>query len=112
MNEKRKHPRLRLSLPLFCYGLTSRFSFYSAFENISIGGLNLVDIRFLYLNELLKLKIEFPGRTVCCDGKIVWLKNLPDLEDKKAGVKFTSLDSQSRDFIADFISERKPIRSS
>ncbi len=95
-------------MPLFCYGLTSRFSFYSAFENISIGGLNLVDIRFLSLNELLKLKIEFPGRTVRCEGKIVWLKNLPDSEDKKVGVEFTSLESKSRDFLADFISDMKP----
>lgn len=106
LNEKRKHPRLKLSLPLFCYGLTSRFSFYSEFENINIGGIGLVNIRFLSLDELLKLKLEFPGRTVRCKGKIIWLKNLPDSEDKKAGVKFTSLESKSRDFIADFISDQ------
>lgn len=107
MNEKRKHPRLKLSLPLFCNSLTSRFSFYSAFEDISIGGLSLVDIRFLSLNELLKLKIEFPGRTVRCEGKIVWLKNLPDSEDKKAGVEFTNMEPKNRDYIKDFISDMK-----
>lgn len=68
----------------------------------------LVNNRFLSLNEPMEITIVFPGRTVGCEGKIVWLKYLPYWEDKKAGVEFTSLDSQSRDYIADFISERKP----
>ncbi len=108
MNEKRKHSRLILKFPLFCSCTTSKVSFYSAFENISLGGMLLVNNRFISLNESIEITIVFPGRTVRCEGKLVWLKNLPDWEDKKAGVEFTSLDSQSRDFIADFISERKP----
>lgn len=112
MKEKRKHRRLRISFPLFCYCLTSRASFFSAFEDISLGGMCLAGNGFFTLNELLEFKIEFPGRTVSCKGKIVWNKDLPDSKDKKAGVEFTNLGSKNRDYIKDFISDMKPLRSS
>lgn len=111
MKDKRKHRRLRISFPLFCYCLASKTSFFSVFEDISIGGMCLVDNRFLSLHEHMEFKIEFSGRIVNCKGKIVWRKYLPDSKEKKAGVEFTYLGFKSRDFIADFISQMKPIRS-
>ncbi len=104
MNEKRKHTRLILSFPLFCSCTTSKVSFYSAFENISLGGMLIVNNRFISLNEPIEITIVFPGRTVRCEGKIVWSKYLPDSEEVKIGVEFTNLDYKNRDFIADFIS--------
>ncbi len=112
MKDKRKHTRLRISFPLFCYCLTSKASFFSAFEDISIGGMCLAGNSFFTLNELMEFKIEFPSRTVSCRGKIVWHKHPPDSKDKKAGVEFANLGSKNRDFIKDFISQMKPIRSS
>ena len=107
MKEKRKNQRLWIKFPLLCYCLKSRDVFYSTFENISIGGMCLDVDRLLSLNELIKFKIGFPEKTIRCEGKIVWQKYPPDSEDKKAGVEFTYLESQNRDYIADFISERE-----
>jgi hypothetical protein len=90
-----------------CYCLKSRDLFYSNFENISIGGMCLDVDRLLSPDELIKFKIGFPEKTVRGEGKIVWNKYLPDSEEVKAGVEFTNLGSQNRDFLADFISGSK-----
>ena len=105
MKENRKHNRRWIKFPILCYCLKSRDLFYSAFENISIGGMCLDVDRLLSLNEPIKFKIGFPELTIRCEGKIVWQKYPPDSEDKRVGVEFTNLGSQNRDFIADFISE-------
>lgn len=108
MKEKRKHTRLRIRFPLFCYCLTSKASFFSAFEDISIGGMCLIGNGYLTLNERMEFKIKFPGRTVSCKGTIVWNKELRDSKDMKAGVEFTNLGSKNQKYIDEFISERKP----
>ncbi len=61
----------------------------------------------LKLDERLEFKIEFPGRTISCEGKVVWLKYFSDSGDKKAGIEFADLESKNREFIADFILDRK-----
>ncbi len=106
VKEKRKNPRLSISLPLFCYCLKSRTYFFSSCENISLGGMYLTGDGFLKLNELMEFKIEFPDKTLSCKGKIAWLKSLSASKIKKAGVEFTYLESKNREYIADFILDR------
>lgn len=106
VNEKRKHQRLSIGLSLFCYRLTSRTYFFSSCENISLGGMCLSDNGFLKLDELMEFEIEFPSRTISCQGKIVWSKYLSGSEDKKTGVEFTNVKYKKQEFIADFILER------
>ncbi len=103
--EKRKRPRLNISLRLFCYCLTSRIYFFSSCENISPGGMGLSGNGSLKLNELMEFKIEFPGRIISCKGKIISIKYLSDSEDWKARVRFTNLESKDREFITNFILE-------
>ncbi len=103
--EKRKHPRLNISLPVFCYSLSSKNYFFSSCENISLGGMCLSGKDFLKLDELMEFKIEFPGRSISCKGKIVWFKYLSSSKDKKVGVEFTDLNSKNREFIANFMLE-------
>ncbi len=103
--EKRKHPRLNISLPVFCYSQSSKNYFFSSCENISLGGMCLSGKDFLKLDELMEFKIEFPGRSISCKGKIVWLKYLSSSKDKKVGVKFTDLNYKKRKFMAEFILE-------
>ncbi|MCJ7581834.1 MAG: PilZ domain-containing protein [Candidatus Aminicenantes bacterium] len=74
--EKRMHLRLSIRLPIFCYCLTSKNYFFSYCKNISPGGMSLSSDVFSKLDEFMEFKIEFPGRTISCKGKIVSLTTL------------------------------------
>lgn len=103
--EKRKLPSLNISLPVFCYSLSSKNYFFSTCENISLEGMCLSGKDFLKLDKLMEFKIEFPGKFISCKGKIAWFKYRSNSKDTKVGIEFTDLNSKNRKFIADFILE-------
>lgn len=103
--EKRKHLRMSVSFPVFCYSFLTKKHFFSSCENISLGGMCLTSDDFLKLDEHMEFKIEFPGRTITCQGTIVSFKSFKDSKNKKVGIKFIDLKSKTREYIANIILE-------
>ncbi len=103
MKEKRKYPRIKIRFPIYCHRVESCSSFYSVFEDISKGGLQLIAEELLAINESVKFKIKFLGEIISGQGKVVWCRSSSNSSKQIAGVKFTRMESRSRQYLSDFL---------
>ncbi len=103
MKEKRKHPRLSLLFPIYCYSLKSTTSFYSVFEDISKEGLRLITDNLLAINESIRFTITLVGKSIKGEGKIMWHKSFQNEKRFIVGVRFTKIEPKNHRFLSEFI---------
>jgi len=101
--ERRRSPRVSLHVPMrYQIGGRSEFD-NTASDNISIGGMSFVTENFIAPATSLILEINILSRILLAVGKVVWSNALPHSDRKKTGIKFTELDFEASNFLADYI---------
>lgn len=106
--DKREHPRIRISFPVRCEDLTSHRPFYTVFKDISVGGIKLISEQFLAVNKFLKVEINLINSIVRGRAKIVWCNNQPYSERYLVGIKFTEMDTHTKLALSSFLSNITP----
>jgi c-di-GMP-binding flagellar brake protein YcgR len=111
MVEKRKSKRVRKensitivvrpeeSSPL------SRKTCHALSKDISLHGLRIRCPEFFPVNERLKLQISFahPSQIVNAQGKVCWIKDIPNLDYYEAGLTFVDLSAENQKILKDRI---------
>ena len=108
MENKREHPRIKISFPVRCEDLTSHKSFYTVFKDISEGGVKIISEHFHAVNKFIKFEINLINSLVKGRGKIVWCNNQPYSERYVIGIKFTEMDLHTKTSLSKFLSNINP----
>jgi len=104
MEEKRVHPRIKISFPVRCEDLASHRPFYTVFKDISEGGIKLICEDFLAINKFLKFEINLINNLIRGRGKIVWCNSQPFSERYLVGIQFTEMDARAQNILSKFLS--------
>jgi c-di-GMP-binding flagellar brake protein YcgR len=100
---KRQFPRLRAQLAVrYQVRGTPEFSNTLA-DNISVGGVSVVNNAFIRPATALNLEINVLSRILSPVGKVVWATPLPHSNRYKLGIQFVDLDPVSQRYLADYI---------
>lgn len=102
--EKRCFDRVNLKVPLSTQVRGSADLNNTLTENISIGGVGIVNNQFLSPGAVLNLKINILSRVLSATGKVSWFTNLPHSNRFRTGIKFVELDSRDKAYLSDYIS--------
>ena len=103
MDEKRQYPRLSLKYPVFYHLPKSGDSCFSVLNDLSIGGLKLVTEDLLAVNDTVDFKIMIGDDVIDGKGKVVWNEYSPFVENRRAGVEFIEMKSQSKAVLSHFL---------
>jgi len=103
MEEKRRFPRVNLNTQLK-YRIRGKTNYAHALaNNISVGGLGLLNQEFIAPSTLLMLEINLRSRVLHPVGKVVSAFNLPHSERNRLGLEFLEMPSEEKDYLKDFI---------
>lgn len=72
-------------------------------DNISLGGLSLVNSRFLPPETVLMLEMNMFSRMFNFIAKVVWSRPLPHSDRYKLGVQFAEIDPVTKQQLSDFL---------
>jgi hypothetical protein len=101
--EKRRFPRLELSLPLR-YQIRGIPEFNNAVsDNFSVGGVSFINDKFIAPNTALMLEINILSRILNPVGRVVWSYNVSRSDKYKLGIEFLELDPADKNYISDYI---------
>jgi hypothetical protein len=101
--EKRRFPRLELSLPLR-YQIRGMPEFNNAVsDNFSVGGVSFINDKFIAPNTALMLEINILSRILNPVGRVVWSYNVSRSDKYKLGIEFLELDPADKNYISDYI---------
>jgi len=101
--EKRNFDRINLRAPLAAQVRGSAASNNTLTENISLGGVGIVNNEFLNPGAVLSLKINILSRVLSATGKVSWFTNLPHSNRFRTGIEFVELDSRDKAYLSDYI---------
>ncbi len=102
--EKRRFTRVKLKAPL-CYQVRGVNDFNNTVaENISEGGVGIINSRFINSETLLNLKIKVLSRVLSAIGRVAWVSSLPHSNMFRAGIEFIEIDTWDKSYLFDYIS--------
>ena len=88
-----------------------RLAINSVTKNISTGGMLLETCEKLMVETLLGLEIEIPNyrKAIAADGKVVWVKENPQVDQAgkrvfNTGIKFVNMKDRQKEFLNQYIS--------
>ncbi|MDI6606425.1 MAG: PilZ domain-containing protein [Candidatus Omnitrophota bacterium] len=102
--EKRQFVRINLKTP-FYYQVRGSCDFNNTItENISIGGVGIINNKFINPEALLNLEMKILSRVLNVKGKVSWLTSLAHSSTFRMGIEFIELDNLDKLYLSDYIS--------
>ena len=102
--EKRRFPRVKLDTPL-CYQVRSVNDFNNTVsQDISLGGMSMINNKFINRETLLNLKIKVLSRVLSAIGRVAWIMPLAHASNFRIGIEFIEIDAWDKAYLCDYIS--------
>lgn len=105
-NEKRKHPRINVSIPLQYKELrgNSYLSKGTLTKNISESGIKFISDSFISLAHRLIVEINLPSnpKPVKAISRVVWIKKLDAGNNYEVGNQFLAMTREDEAIISDY----------
>jgi c-di-GMP-binding flagellar brake protein YcgR len=101
--EKRYFPRIKLQRPLH-YQIRGVPEFNNAIgDDISLGGMSLINNKFIAPQTLVTLKINILSRILSPTAKIAWSSLVPKSDRYRLGIQFLEIDLQEKRYLSEYI---------
>jgi len=106
MSELRKHPRKSVRTEFVCRDESGQGELVFDSGDLSAGGAFLLSQVLFEQGERLKLELGLPGRTVCCEAYVAWVRRFPGPgEEAGMGVQFVWLADADRHALEEFVAK-------
>lgn len=102
--EKRRFPRLDLSLPLHYKLRGCSEAGSSLTKDISIGGIRFITDRYIKPSTDIMLEINILSRVINPIGRIRWAQSLPHSNRYNVGLEFIQLAPEDKNYLSGYIS--------
>lgn len=103
--ERRATPRLKLQEAPLRYQIRGYpESCCAKCDDISRGGLNFVNNRFIPRGTALMIEVNLLSRVLSFIGRVAWARSLPHSDRYRIGIEFQETSLQDRNFLSDYIS--------
>jgi len=101
--DKRRFFRVKLQSPVRFQIRGKPESNNAITDNVSTGGLCFNNDKFISPDTLLMLEFNVLSRFLNPIGRVAWVNSLPRSERFKLGVEFVEFDTNSRNFLNDYV---------
>lgn len=101
--EKRRFPRIGLKFPV-SYKVRGTSEFDQTVANdISCNGLSFIEDKFVAPETRLMFEIKILDKVLHPIGRIAWANQLPHSSRYSMGVEFLEMETDTRDYLSDFV---------
>ncbi|MFH0762571.1 MAG: PilZ domain-containing protein [Candidatus Omnitrophota bacterium] len=102
--EKRQINRINLKTP-FYYQVRGSCGFNNTVtENISLGGVGIINHTFISPKTPLNLEMKILSRALSLKGKVAWAVALAHSNTFRVGIEFIELNTRDKLYLSDYIS--------
>lgn len=105
--EKRRSPRLKLTVPVRYQVRGKPKSNNVLTENISLGGIGLIDEKFIPPATTVMLEINLPSKVLNPVGRVTWSAPFPHSDRYHSGIEFLELDPDQKRHLSDYLNMRR-----
>ncbi len=91
MEDRRSHPRYKISFPIECKRLSFSNYFYTVTKDLSLGGARIIINNFCSKDENLKASLNLIKQVFDFKARVAWCKREKFCDRYSAGLEFSKL---------------------
>jgi c-di-GMP-binding flagellar brake protein YcgR len=103
MVNKRREPRLGVSLPVRCKILPKEDYFYTVSRDLSNHGAKIISDNFLSNNDMVKMSLNLINKRVDLKASVRWCNKQPVAQRYNAGLHFIEMGTKEEQDLANFL---------
>ncbi|MBP7088176.1 MAG: PilZ domain-containing protein [Candidatus Omnitrophica bacterium] len=105
MVERRKYPRVDISLPVECQNLPAHNYFYTVSKDLSLIGTKIISNSFLSKGDVMTVNLNFIKRVLNLKAKVAWCNRERAADRYAVGLEFIEVSNEVRDNLSSFLNK-------